>query len=174
MAGRTRFTIILFLLLNLIPLRAADLSLEYQVKAAFLLNFTKFIEWPPDSAGAAAPAAICILGEDPFGPALDQMVRGETLQGRRLEVLRVRHPLPATCKVLFISRSEKDIPVILQSLDPGILTVSEGSGFLEAGGIVDFVVESHRVRFDINQSAATKAQLKISSKLLNVARSVEK
>jgi len=174
MAGRKRFTVILILLLSMFPLSALDLSLEYQVKAAFLLNFTKFIEWPPDPADPAAPAAICILGEDPFGPALDQMVSGETLQGRKLEVLRVHRPLPTSCKVLFIGRSEKDRAAILQSLGPGILTVSEGGGFLQAGGIVDFVVDSHRVRFDISQSAAAKEKLKISSKLLNVARTVEK
>jgi hypothetical protein len=171
---RTRFTIILFFLLTLIPLRAADQSLEYQVKAAFLLNFTKFIEWPPEPDVTATPSAICILGDDPFGPVLAQTVNGETLQGRRLEVMRVHRTVPAACKVLFISRSEKEIAGILESLDPGILTVGEDGGFLQAGGIVDFVVENHRVRFDISQSAAAKAKLRVSSKLLNVARTVEK
>src|ERR1019366_6472231 len=160
----TSFTVILWVLAALLPLRAADLSLEYQVKAAFLLNFTKFIDWPPEPDVTATPSAICILGDDPFGPALDQMVNGETLQGRRLEVMRVHRPVPAACKVLFISRSEKDIAGILESLDPGILTGGEGGAFLQAGGIADFVVENHRVRFDISQSAAARAKLRISSK----------
>jgi hypothetical protein len=97
----TSFTVILWVLAALLPLRAADLSLEYQVKAAFLLNFTKFIDWPPEPDVTATPSATCILGDDPFGPALDQMVNGETLQGRRLEVMRVHRPSrpPAKCSL---------------------------------------------------------------------------
>jgi hypothetical protein len=152
---------------------AADLQLEYQVKAAFLLNFTKFIEWPAETATSAPAVDICILGDDPFGPALDQMVAGETLQGRKIEVVRVKRPTPS-CQVLFISRSEKDVDSVLSMLGPGVLTVSEKANFLHDGGIIEFAVEGHRVKFDINQSAAAKARLQISSKLLNVARSVEK
>jgi YfiR/HmsC-like len=153
---------------------AAEQPLEYQVKAAFLLNFTKFIEWPAETASTASPVDICILGDDPFGPVLDQMVAGETLQGRKIEVVRVKRPPPSSCLVLFIGRSEKDVDSLLSMLGPGVLTVSEKTNFLHDGGIIEFAVENHKVKFDINQTAAAKARLQISSKLLNIARSVEK
>jgi hypothetical protein len=160
-----------------LPGRAAESAppLEYQVKAAFLLNFTKFIDWPQtESNRSDSSFDICIVGDDPFGLALDQILEGETTQGRKLAVQRVRRPPPASCGVVFIGKSEKDVNGILTGLGPGVLTVSEGTGFLREGGIIGFVIENHRVRFDVNQVAATRAGLKISSKLLNVARLVEK
>lgn len=149
--------------------------LEYQVKAAFLLNFTKFIDWPhPETPDRDSPFGICVLGDDPFGTVLDQIVEGETVQGRKLVVQRVMRPAPASCRVLFISQSEKDVPGMLAELSGAVLTVSEGAGFLREGGMIGFVIDNHRVRFNINLAAADKAGLKISSKLLNVARSVER
>ena len=110
---------------------AAQPPSEYQVKAAFLLNFTKFIDWP-DSAFTSAdmPISICILGEDPFGPGLDKIIEGETVNNRRLSVQRVRRlPLPG-CHVLFVGQEEKEPGKILAGLRPGILTVGEGERFL--------------------------------------------
>jgi hypothetical protein len=155
---------------------AADESLEYQVKAAFLLNFTKFVEWPPMAfADANSPVAICILGDDPFGSPLDKLVDGEMVGGRKVIVQRVRRaPQPGSCQVLFISRGVKDISQIPADPGPGVLTVGESDSFLHDGGIVHFVIENRRVRFDINQAAAEKAGLRISARLLNVARAVEK
>jgi len=155
-------------------LDAADAEpLEYRVKAAFLLNFTKFIEWPPSSFSSAdSPFDLCVMGEDPFGRALDELVEGETVNGRKLEVQRIRRDEAKNCQVLFIDNSEKEIPKILSGLGPGVLTVGEGDGFLRDGGIIGFVIQNRRVRFDINQSAAEAARLKISSKLLIVARNV--
>src|SRR4051794_10776660 len=88
---------------------AAD-SLEYNVKAAFLLNFTKFIEWPPTAfADSTAPIAICILGDDPFGSALDQIVNGETVNGRKVVLHRTKQvPGQNFCQVLFVSKPDKD------------------------------------------------------------------
>ena len=103
------------LLLSVFPLpgprRRDQPPSEYQVKAAFLLNFTKFIDWPETVFGAPeAPISICILGDDPFGPGLDRIIEGETVNNRRLVVQRVRRlPLPS-CHVLFIGREEKDVP----------------------------------------------------------------
>lgn len=154
------------------PAHAAETQVEYQVKAAFLLNFTKYVEWPPDPAAPGAPLSICILGEDPFGPVLDQMVAGETLRGRKIEVQRVRRPPPSSCSVLFAGKTEKDVGAVLSMLGPGVLTVGEGDDFLRQGGMISFFLDSHRVRFDINQSVASKAGLVLSSKLLSVARSV--
>ncbi len=157
-------------------LRAADGLLESQVKAVFLLNFTRFIEWPstafesPDS-----PFAICILGEDPFGSTLDQVVSGEVVNGRRVVVQRIKRvPEPRTCHVLFWNKTEKDISRTLAAVGPGVLTVSDGDGFLRAGGMIGFVIDNRRVRFDINQRVAEHARLKLSSRLLRVARVVAK
>ncbi|SPF52262.1 Putative transmembrane protein (fragment) [Candidatus Sulfopaludibacter sp. SbA4] len=122
-----------------------------------------------------SPFVICILGEDPFGAALNQMVKGEGVGGRNLIVQRIRRaPEPKSCQVLFIGGSEKDIPKTLAEVGPGILTVGEGETFLHDGGMIAFVIENRRVRFDINQKTAGTAMLRISSRLLNVARSVEK
>lgn len=157
------------------PVPAADQSLEYQVKAAFLMNFVKFVEWPastfrePDS-----PISICILGEDPFGKALDQLIAGESVNGRKVTVERVKRTPPKNCQVLFLSRAERAIDKTLPSLGPGVLTVGEGDNFVREGGMIGFIIENRRVRFDINRSAAEKAELKLSSKLLSVARSVQK
>ncbi|PYT18704.1 MAG: DUF4154 domain-containing protein [Acidobacteria bacterium] len=154
----------------------AQQSLEYQVKAAFLLNFTKFIEWPTAAFDDEhSPIAICVLGDDPFGGALNQIVEGEAVNGRKIVVQTIRRlPPPGSCRVLFVSKSERDTRKLLTGLGPGVLTVGEGDGFLSDGGIIAFVIDNRRVRFDINQSAAAKASVIISSKLLNVARSVGK
>lgn len=155
---------------------ASPQPLEYQVKAAFLLNFPKFVQWPTAAfEDASSPIAICILGNDPFGATLDRLVEGETVNGRKLVVRRIHHaPAPGSCQVLFIGRSEPDASKVLAGVGPGVLTVGEGEDFLDQGGIVAFVIENRRVRFDINQAAAARASLVLSSRLLNVARSVEK
>ncbi len=154
---------------------AADNSLEYQVKAAFLLNFTKFVEWPESAfADPGSPVAICILGDDPFGAALDQVAAGETANGRKVTIQRIKRvPPPKSCQVLFVSKAEKDFAKTVPALGSGVLTVGEAEGFIRAGGMIAFVIENRRVRFDINQGAAEMAELKLSAKLLAVARAVE-
>ena len=154
----------------------AQQPLEYQVKAAFLLNFTKFIEWPASAFGTPdAPLTICILGADLFGTALDQIVAGEVVNGRKLAVQHINGPAaPRSCQVLYLSRSEREILKAPPGAGPGILTVGEGEGFTHDGGMISFVLEHRRVRFKINQTAAERAGLKLSSRLLSVAKSVEK
>jgi hypothetical protein len=147
---------------------------EYEIKSAFLLNFIKFIEWPPVHRGVEPPFAICILGYDPFGRILDQMVNGETADGRRLTVRRISGSLPGTCQVVFAGRHDKGIASALANPVPGVLTVGEGDAFLKDGGMIAFILENRRVRFDINQPAVARAGLRISSKLLSVARYVER
>ena len=155
---------------------AADESVEYQVKSAFLLNFTKFVEWPASAfEGAESPIAICILGEDPFGATLDQIVAGESVSNRKITVSRIKRvPAPKACQVVFVGNPEKEAANLLTSLDAGVLTVGEGESFIREGGMIAFVIENRRVRFSANQAAAESAGLKISSRLLNVARSVKK
>jgi hypothetical protein len=169
------------LLLCLLSARAAysqsaDSPVEYQVKAAFLLNFTKFIDWPAASfANPDSPITICILGKDPFGSVLDEIVQGETVNTRKVTVQRISQPPgPQTCHVVFVSEPDKDISKTLSGLGRGVLTVGQGDRFLRDGGMVALVVDNRRVRFDINQTAATGAGLGLSARLLNVARAVEK
>ena len=147
--------------------------MEYRVKAAFLLNFTKFVEWPAAELPDSNTFGICILGDDPFGSALDRITEGETVNGRKLAVLRTPPNSPKACQVVFVSKSEKDYPQALAGFSRGVLTVGEGDSFLRGGGMIAFVIDNRRVRFDIDLTAAVKGGLKISSKLLSVARSVE-
>jgi len=155
---------------------AAQGPSEYQVKAAFLLNFMKFVAWPPGALGnAGSPLSICILGDDPFGKDIDQIVEGETIGGRPVAIERVRKlPLPRSCNVLFVSRSEKDISEMMSGLPPGVLTVSDRDRFLQEGGMIAFVIADRRVRFDINQAAAMRASLTMNPLMLAVARSVQR
>jgi hypothetical protein len=149
---------------------------EYSVKAAFLLNFTRFVQWPPAAfESAQSPLNICVLGDDRFDGVLDQLVEGEVVGGRRVAVQRIRKaPAAKSCQVLFVSGSEKDVRRTLAAAGHGVLTVGEHPDFLAAGGMIAFVLDDHRVRFDIHQSAASAAGLTISSRMLAVARSVQK
>jgi hypothetical protein len=149
---------------------------EYELKAAFLLNFTKFVIWPSAAfVDGASPLAICILGDDPFDSVLDQLVAGEEVNGRKLLVRRIQQPpMPKTCHVLFFTSSQKDVPSVIAASGSGVLTVGETDAFLREGGIIAFVVDSRRVRFDINLRAASNASLTLSARLLSVARSVRK
>ncbi|MCU1237755.1 MAG: putative transrane protein [Candidatus Solibacter sp.] len=149
---------------------------EYQVKAVFLLNFTKFIEWPAAAfAAPESPIEICVMGEDPFGKVLDQVLAGEVVQGRRVVAQRIKNlPAPKTCQVLFVAKPEKDVTKGLSALGPGVLTVGEGESFVRGGGAIAFEIENRRVRFRINETVAANAGLVVSSKLLNIARSIER
>jgi hypothetical protein len=152
---------------------AEDVSLEYKVKAAFLYNFAKFIEWPAEDAGSVGPLTIAVLGEDPFGSALAQLVQGNTIRNRALVLKHYTdaHGLEP-CHILFISASEeRHLSQILDRLrNAPVLTVSEVPRFTQMGGIIHFGLEQNKVRFEINLDAAQRAQLKISSKLLQSAR----
>lgn len=149
---------------------------EYEIKAAFLYNFAKFVYWPEGALPAGTPIVIAVFGKDPFGPTLENLVSGKTIDGRPLVVRRtnrLRDLLP--CHILFISSSEKErLPEILQAVgSASVLTVSEMEEFLQLGGTVKFVMEENRVRFRINVEPATRSRLQISSKLLNLAKDVK-
>jgi hypothetical protein len=145
---------------------------EYQVKAALLFNFVKFVEWPPNAfADANTPFVIGVLGQDPFGSYLDDTVRGERWNGRPLVVQRYRSAGELkNCHVLFISRSESDrLDQILASLKyRKILTVTDAAGD-NGGVIIRFINDGNRIRFKIDAQAAKTASLTISSKLLRLA-----
>ena len=158
------------------PVRANAPS-EHQVKAAFLYNFANFVRWPAVALGpAGAPMKVCVVGADPFGVALDDAFRGQIVQERSVEISR--GPTLATvgrCHILFLSQSEQGRwPEWLKELR-GVptLTVADGPPLVRLGGMVSFVVEAKRVRFEINRSAAEHAGLRVSSKLLALAKIVE-
>jgi hypothetical protein len=148
-------------------------SAEYQIKAVFLFNFARFVDWPAKAfPDPDAPLVIGVLGEDPFGPYLDETVRGERVNGHPLVVQRYRRVNEIkTCHVLFISRSEGDrLDQILGSLrGRSILTVGETDDFAAQGGMIRLSTEKNKVRMHIKLEAVKAANLVISSKLLRVA-----
>jgi YfiR/HmsC-like len=164
------------LLVSGLATSAAETSPEYQVKAVFLFNFAQFVEWPPQSyEDPAAPFVIGVLGTDPFGPALEGAVRGETLNGRSFVIERYRNVAEIRhCQILFISRSEAahigEIGAALAG--HSILTVSDIEDPTQRGVMIRFVAENNRIRLRINADAAKAAGLSISSKLLRPAELV--
>jgi hypothetical protein len=146
---------------------------EREVEAAFLCSFAEFVEWP--DARPDASVTVLVLGEDPFGPLLDETVKSRPLQTKGIEVSRSRRAEDAPrFQVVYVSASEKPrLAAILGALvGRSVLTVSDIPGFAEQGGVVGFVVEDKRVRFEINTAAADRARLRISSRLLTLARVV--
>jgi hypothetical protein len=150
---------------------------EYQVKAAFLYNFAKFVEWPALTFKTDKdPVRICVLGQDPFGSALGDAVGGKTVLGRPFALNDVSSGSQVTdCQILFISSSErKHLRSIFAELPTtGILTVGETDGFTAAGGIVNFKLSDGRVRLEINIEAAGQAKLRINSSVLSLAQIVK-
>lgn len=149
---------------------------EYQVKAAYLYNFGRFVEWPEKvEATREASFVICVLGQDPFGTALDATLDHQTVDGKRVLARRIAGPQEAPgCRILFISASEeKHLKDVLAALPAGsILTVSDIAGFSRRGGMIEFVIEGARVRFEVNLKIAEGAGLVLSSELLKVAAAV--
>jgi len=165
----------LAVMLLLPGLASAQEVSEYSVKAAFLYNFAKFVEWPSNVSDPGTPLIIGVLGRDPFQGEIDRAVEGKVVNGRRLTIKR----FPSIeafqyCHILFISSSEREnLPRIIATLrNSCVLTVSDTDRFAHIGGIINFVAIENRIRFEINQGAAERAGLKISSKLLSLARVV--
>ncbi len=144
-------------------------SSEYDVKAAYLRNFVSFVEWPQNRIGASFN--ICLLGNDPFRGSLDELVQGESVNGRPVAVRRIGR-VENTCQILFVGSTAPAAFPALSAARPGMLLVGEKPSFLREGGMINFVVDSDRVRFDVNLKAAEQSSLKISSRLLAVARTV--
>jgi YfiR/HmsC-like len=145
---------------------------EYDVKAAFLYNFGKFVEWPDGAfASTNAPLLIGVYGDNPFGSHLAEVVRNKIINGHPVIARQVSFSELKNCQILFICRSEqKNIKKILAALDgAGVLTVTEEMDPSQSGVMIDFIVQNDRIRFEIDNSAAEKVGLKISSKLLILA-----
>jgi hypothetical protein len=149
---------------------------EYQVKTAYLYNFAHFVAWPP-SAENKDTFAICVLGQDPFGSTLDNTLAGEVIDSRKAAAKRISEPKDATsCNVLFISSSEESrLGATLAALDGApVLTVSDIPKFSQRGGMIQFVLDGNKVRFEVNLTAAQTAGLNLSSQLLKVATVVRR
>jgi hypothetical protein len=147
---------------------------EPEVKAAFVLNFAKFVEWPPESFSSSAdPLRVCVVGSKAIVSSLRRLARGKTVAERWPEVREVDDMQIGGCHILFVGSSGKELPHLLESArDMSILTVSDTDGFIAAGGMINLVFDNNRIRFDVNFKAAQAARLKLSSKLLSLAKSV--
>jgi hypothetical protein len=156
--------------------RAQATAEEYQVKAAFLFHFAELVDWPPDAlAGRDNSLFICTFGSDPFQGALEAIVQGKTVANRVVRILHLTQPKDMqACQIVFFGKAQsKNIPTLVAVLQQApVLTVGESPGFLEAGGMILFVLEKDKVRFEINLVAAESARLRIGSRLLILAENV--
>ena len=149
---------------------------EYQIKALFLYNFLNFVDWPVDSSIYSSPTInVCIIGDDPFADALDD-IRNETVKGKKLAI-RFYRPLdePEGCHLLFIPASEKNHAghILRPVREANVLTVGDTDELVRQGAVIGFFIEQKKVRFAINMEAASRAGLKISAKLLKLAKIVK-
>jgi hypothetical protein len=150
---------------------------ENEVKSAYLYNFGKFVEWPAKATSVGDFFTICILGDDTFGSTLETTIAGESINGRKISVKRVtKLPDAVDCRILFISSSQQNrLKEILAELgNASVLTVSDMPEFTRRGGMIQFVVEGNRVRFEVNITATQHPGLTLSSELLKVATTVRR
>jgi hypothetical protein len=162
------------------PVRAQGVvATEYAVKAAFLFQFPRFIQWPESVGGPAPdPVTLCVVGDDPFGPALDELgARGAEglAEGVRVRVRHVAGLEGAGCHIAFISNAERGrlAAHLAAAANAHVVTVSDLRNFAEDGGVIQFALEDGRVRFRINRDAAARAGVRLSSRLLALARIVK-
>jgi YfiR/HmsC-like len=151
---------------------------DYDVKAAYLYNFGHFVEWPANVSLAQTESfTVCVLGQDPFGPVLDATLAGETIAGKRVAAKRIfTLDESGSCQILFLSSAEEArFNSIIKALSKqAVLTVSDMPEFAKRGGMIQFVLEGKRVRFEINLAAVQHAGLSVSSELLKVATTVRR
>jgi YfiR/HmsC-like len=180
---RTRLPLFAFvplvalMMLSALPVQArGSHPTQYDVEAAYLYQFGNFVQWPAKS-GADRPKtfSICVLGQDPFGTALEDTLRDSKMNGLPMEAKRIASVRDAAgCQILFISSSQQDqlTADLLALREQPVLTVSDIPEFAARGGVIQFVLTENRVRFEIDLSNAQKAGLKLSSQLLKVAVAV--
>ena len=156
---------------------AAQAPGEYEVKAAFLYHFAQFIEWPDDLIPhRSSPIIYGILGEDPFGDALERIIATKKIHGRTLQLKRFKSLEDLEfCHVLFVKLTEKEqTQDVMDALRVRpILTVGETEQFVHQGGIINFVIRDNRVKFEVSLSAADRAEIRLKSQLLRLATLVE-
>jgi|ERR1700733_11881793 len=149
---------------------------EYRVKAAFIFHFAQLVDWPPEKPpGTDHSLVLCTLGEDPFQGMLEGTVGGKAIGNRILRIRHLGEPQGMqACQIVFLGRAQsKRIPMLVATLhNAPVLTVGETAGFLDAGGMIDFLLEDNKLRFEVNLDAAESADLKIGSRLLVLAQRV--
>jgi len=150
---------------------------EYLIKAGFTYNFAKLMDWPASAFPQSnSPIVICVLGTDPFGGTLDQVLKGKQANGRDFEIKHLKWGMDMRdCDILFIGSSESaHVDEILHSVRGlPVLTIGEMPGFAQRGGIINFILEDNKVRFEVNVDAAKQANINISSRLLSLAKIVQ-
>jgi hypothetical protein len=154
---------------------AADANLATEIRAAYLKSFADFVTWPPPAGGESGEIVFCVFGDDPIAPALERMLAGRIVAGRACRVRRLGASDTArACRVLYAGAgASREAAAALPGLRTApVLTVGDFPGFVTVGGIIELRVEDRKLRFDINLKAAEKAGLKLSSKLLGMARIV--
>jgi len=149
---------------------------EYKVKAAFVFNFAKFIQWPTEAFKTPAdPLMICVLGQEQMANSLQEAVSGKAIDGRPLVVRQVTiGQISNVCSILFVGSSAMKRFRSSLKESAGLLTVGETPGFATEGGVICFKLEDGKIRFEINVAAAEHQQLHISSKLLSLAEIVKR
>jgi hypothetical protein len=154
----------------------ANPSSEYAIKAAFLFHFAQFAEWPPTAfRDPNAPLIFCTLDEDEFHGALDESISGKTIGNRPLRAQHLKQIEQVEgCQVVFVGAGDKRrIPALLASLkDSPVLTVGETEHFAQEGGMIGLCLEENKIRFEINLGSVEHAKLKLSSRLLALAKTV--
>lgn len=157
---------------------ASGVSLEFAVKASYLTKFGPFVQWPPNAMPADGPARICLVGADPFGSTIDQAVRGQQIQGHALVVARLDAVDPqtaATCQIMFVGKptAQPTAATLRAAAGLPVLTVTDRSRGV-SGGMIEFVLDNGRVRFDVDDQTAEACGLQISAKLLALAVEVRR
>jgi hypothetical protein len=155
----------------------ADVSREYQIKAAFLYNFAKFVEWPQARFESAnSPIVIGVLGQNPFGAELEKIVQDRKVNGRSVSIVMLNSPAEAKMvHLLFVSAGHERRFAGSEAVKcPGVLTVGESQNFAAAGGTIIFTMPDDKVKFEINMGSANCAELRISAQLLKLAAVVRK
>jgi hypothetical protein len=150
---------------------------EYEVEAAYLSNFGRFVEWPVRSGPPNDVFNICVLGTDPFGPLLDAALKNEIINGAPMVARRIATPDEAAgCRIVFLSSvKDSQLSATLNTLAAdGALTVSDMPNFTRRGGMIQFILDGNRVRFEINLATAQRARLTLSSQLLKLAVAVRR
>jgi hypothetical protein len=170
-----RYLAILLVASSLASLAPAQTGDEYQVKGAFVFNFAKFIEWPPEAFKAPSDSlVICVLGQDQIAGALRELVRRSSINGRPGSVRQLAAGQPVEgCHILFVGSSQSKRFRATSGNPAWTLLVGETPGFAASGGIINFKLEDGRVRFEINAAAAEREQFHISAKLLSLAQIVK-
>jgi hypothetical protein len=169
-------TLGLLLLFSAGDIAHAQSTEEYRVKAAFLFHFAQLVDWPADALGdEKSPFTLCTIRKDPFAGELEATLQGKSIGTRALQIRHLKQAGETQgCQVLFVGGSDRKqvLPLLAALKDAAILTVGESDNFAKQGGMIGFCMDNNKVRFDINLDAAGRARLKISSRLLLLAKIV--